>query len=122
MRVFDRMSPNPSAVRPQHTLAAAKALMDAEGLRHVTVVEDGNLVGILSERDLRNHWGYLDRTSVDVAMTRNPITIPPAAHVADAARTLLYHRVGSLPVVSAGKVVGIITTTDLLKALLDVSA
>ena len=69
MRVVDRMTPDPSSVRPYHTLAAAKALMRAEGLRHIAVIEDGKLVGILSDRDLRNHSGYLDCTKVNAAMT-----------------------------------------------------
>ena len=120
MRVADRMTPDPSSVRTYHTLAAAKALMRAEGLRHVTVVEDGKLVGILSDRDLRNHLGYLDCTKVNAAMTPDPITVGPDVSIEQAARLLLSNKVGSLPVVENGKVIGIITTTDLLRALLDV--
>ncbi len=59
MRVADRMTPDPSSVRPYHALAAAKALMRAEGLRNVAVIEEGKLVGILSDRDLRKHQSTL---------------------------------------------------------------
>jgi len=114
------MSPDPSFVKPDHSLAAANALMHAEGIRHVAVIEDGKLVGILSDRDLRNHWGYLDRTKVNAAMTPDPITVGPDVGIEQAARLLLSHKVGSLPVVENGKVIGIITTTDFLRALLDV--
>jgi acetoin utilization protein AcuB len=120
MRVADRMSPNPSSVKPDDILAAANALMHAEGIRHITVIENGKLVGILSDRDLRNHWGYLDRTKANAAMTVNPVTVEPEVSIEQAARLLLSHKVGSLPVVEKGKVIGIITTTDLLRALLDV--
>jgi acetoin utilization protein AcuB len=117
---MDRMSPEPSSVKPDHTLAAANALMHAEGIRHVPVIEDSKLVGILSDRDLRNHWGYLDRTKVNAAMTPDPITVGPEVSIEQAVRLLLSHKVGSLPVVKKGVVIGIITTTDLLRALLDV--
>ena len=120
MRVSERMTPQPSWVRPDHTLAAAKALMDAEGIRHILVVEDGRLVGILTDRDLQRHWGYLDSTLINVAMVANPTTVAPDATVEDAARLLINHRVRALPVVEEGRLVGIITTTDLLKALLEV--
>ena len=120
MRVADRMSPNPSSVKPDDTLAAANALMHAEGIRHVAVIEDGKLVGILSDRDLRNHWGYLDRTKANAAMTPDPVTVGPEVSIEQAARLLLSHKIGSLPVVEKGKVIGITTTTDLLRALLEV--
>lgn len=55
MRVMDRITPDPSSVRPYHTPAATEELICAEGLRHVAVIEEGKLVGILSDRDLRKH-------------------------------------------------------------------
>ena len=78
------------------------------------------LVGILSERDLRQHLGYLDTTRVNAAMTASPMTVTPHSSVEDAARLMLEHKVGGLPVVQEGKLVGIVTTSDMLHALLDV--
>lgn len=120
MRVSDRMTPEPSSVRPDHTLAAVKALMDAEGIRHVPVADNGRLVGILTDRDLQRHWGYLDSTLVNAAMAQNPVTVTPEATIEDATRLLISHRIRALPVVAGSRLVGIITTTDLLKALLEV--
>jgi acetoin utilization protein AcuB len=120
MQVSERMSTKPTSVTPDDTLAAAKALMDAEGFHRLPVLEEGRLVGILTERDIRLHWGYLESTKVDAAMTAEPIFVPPATNIEEAARVLLRHKIGGLPVVDKGKLVGIITTTDMLKAFLDV--
>jgi acetoin utilization protein AcuB len=120
MQVGARMTRNPATVSPRDTLAKAKALMDAGGFRRLPVVEGGRLVGIVTERDLRQHLGYLEATRVDGAMSPAPMTVPPHSSVQDAARLLLHHKVGGLPVVEDGKLVGIMTTSDLLKALLDV--
>jgi acetoin utilization protein AcuB len=120
MRVTERMSSKPTSVSPRDTLAAAKALMDAEGFHRLPVLEAGRLVGILSERDLRMHWGYLDSTRVDAAMKTDPMFVSPETGIEDAARIMLRHTIGALPVVDKGKLVGIITTTDILKAFLDV--
>ncbi len=120
MRVTERMTVKPTSVSPRDTLAAAKALMDAEGVHRLPVLEGGRLVGILSERDLRMHWGYLDSTRVDAAMTSDPIFVAPETDIEDAARIMLRHKIGGLPVVDKSKLIGIITTTDILKAFLDV--
>jgi acetoin utilization protein AcuB len=114
------MTRSPVTVTPRNTLAKAQALMRAGGFRRVPVVSDGELVGILSERDLRQHLGYLESTRVDGAMTAAPMTVSSQMSVQDAARLLLEHKVGGLPVVDGGKLVGIVTTGDLLHALLDV--
>ncbi len=120
MRISDRMTPNPTTVGPKDTLRKAKALMDAGGFRRLPVVENDQLVGILSERDLRQHLGYLDSTRVNAAMTASPMTVTPHSSVEDAARLMLEHKVGGLPVVQEGKLVGMVTTSDMLHALLDV--
>jgi CBS domain-containing protein len=60
-------------VGPRDTLSKAKALMDSGNFRHVPVVKNGKLIGILSDRDLRSHVGHLESTRVDAAMTPNPV-------------------------------------------------
>jgi acetoin utilization protein AcuB len=120
MRVADRMTANPVTVTPSDTLGKAKALMDAGGFRRLPVIEGGKLVGIITERDLRSHSGYLDATRVSGAMTPSPMTVPSHSSVEDAARLMLEHKVGGMPVVDNGQLVGVVTTSDLLRALLDV--
>jgi len=120
MRVSDRMTRNPATVAPSDTLAKAKALMDAGGFRRLPVFEKDRLVGIITERDLRQHSGYLDTTRVSGAMTGSPITVTPNTSIEDAARLMLQHRIGGMPVVENDQLVGVITATDLIRALLDV--
>ena len=60
---------------PTELLAETRAVMEREGVHQLPVIENGLLVGILSERDLHAHTGYLERTRVDAAMTWNPITV-----------------------------------------------
>ena len=114
------MTQNPGYVRSGHTLAAAKALMEMEDIRHVPVVDNDKLVGILTDRDVQKHAGYLESTLINAAMVREPITAAPEMTVETAALLLITNHVRALPVVENGRLVGIITTTDLLGALLDV--
>jgi len=94
--------------------------MDAGRFRRLPVIENGELVGIITERDIRQHWGYLDSTKVDAAMTANPVTITSRDTAENAARLMLQHKIGGLPVVENGKLIGIVSTSDLLRALLNV--
>jgi CBS domain-containing protein len=100
--------------------------MDRGKFRALPVLENGRLVGIVTDRDLRKHEGlagkatdYLEWTKVTVAMTPNPMTVSPEFFTLDAARLLLEHKIGGLPVVDNGKLVGIVTTSDLLRSILD---
>jgi CBS-domain-containing membrane protein len=56
---------SPACVRPDDTLAAAKKLMDAGRFRRLPVIESDKLIGIITERDLRQRWGYLASTKVN---------------------------------------------------------
>jgi len=120
MEIAKWMSPSPTCVRPDDTLAAAKKLMDAGRFRRLPVVESEKLIGIITERDLRQHWGYLDATKVNAAMTPDPLTVTPRDTAENAARLMLLHKIGGLPVVDSRKLVGILSTTDLIRALLNV--
>lgn len=114
------MTRDPERVTPQDSLAVAKALMDAGGFRRLPVVEAGKLVGIVTNCDVRSHATAVEKTKVGDAMTRNPIAVTPRTTVEEAARLLLRYRIGGLPVLDHGELVGIIITTDVLKAFLDV--
>ena len=126
MRVSERMTANPVVISPTDTLANARRLMDRGKFRALPVLDNGTLVGIVTDRDLREHEGlagkaaeYLEWTNVTVAMTPNPMTVSPESFTLDAARLLLEHKIGGLPVVDNGKLVGIVTTSDLLRSILD---
>ncbi|MBI2361443.1 MAG: CBS domain-containing protein, partial [Deltaproteobacteria bacterium] len=120
MLVGKRMSKEPVTVSPQETLATAKAKMRAGKFRQIPVVEDGRLVGIITEGDIREHLGDLEQTRVKSCMTEGLLTVAPGTTLEEAAATLLNHKIGSLPVIEDRRLVGIITTSDILRAFLDV--
>src|SRR5208337_448487 len=122
MQIVNLMTPDPIVINPDDTLANAKAVMDDGRFRRLPVVEDGRLVGILTERDIREHMGYLGSTRVNAAMRTALVTVTPFNTVEDAARLMLKHKIGGLPIVADGKLVGIVTTSDLLRAFLLVVA
>jgi len=117
VRVESLMRPAPAATTPTEILAVARAVMEREHVHQLPVIENGQLVGILAERDLHDHTGYLDRTKVDAAMTWNPVTIEPGTTAQAAARLLIDKQINALPVVDNGRLVGIVSRTDLLQLL-----
>jgi len=122
MQIVNLMTSGPATIHPHENLSKAKSIMDAGHFRRVPVVEDGRLVGILTERDLREYSGYLESTRVNAAMRTEVVTVTPYDTVEDAARLMLKHKIGGLPIVADGKLVGIVTTSDLLRAFLAVVA
>jgi acetoin utilization protein AcuB len=115
------MTQQPVTVSPQDTLATAQEKMTAGHFRRVPVVHEGVLVGILTDRDLRRHVGVEERTRVGAAMTETPLTVSPQTTVEEAVQLMLKHQISGLPVVENGKVVGIITTSDVLRAFLEMT-
>lgn len=129
MRVRDLMTTAPITVTPSTTVVEAKALMARCHIRHLLVVEDGRLLGILTDRDIRLNlaspatslsvWELnylLARLTVDQIMTKAVITVDPQADARSAARLMLEHKIGGLPVVDGRRLVGIVTETDLVRA------
>jgi CBS domain-containing protein len=130
-RVRDIMHSPAIVVTPDTCVPAASALMKERGIRHLPVVENGRLVGIVSRGDLReasisasaNADTYefnflLSRLTVGRLMTRKVITIAPDAPIVHAAELMTECKIAGLPVVDPdGAVVGIITESDLLKML-----
>ena len=122
MQIVNLMTSDPIVINPDDTLANAKAVMDEGRFRRLPVVEDGRLVGILTERDIREHLGYLGSTRVNAAMRTALITVTPYNSVEDGTLLMLKHKIGGLPIAASGKLVGIVTTSDLLKAFLWISS
>jgi CBS domain-containing protein len=106
---------------PTHQVPAAKRVgeafryMRSQSLRHLLVVEGGVLVGIVTERDVRDA-DAADQPVLGVIPQRL-ITVEEEESVANASRLMVAHRIGCLPVMRRGELVGIITNTDLLRAL-----
>ena len=120
MQITNAMTRNPVTIRSSDELAKAKSLMKSCGFRRLPVVDDGQLVGILTERDLREHAGHLENTRANAVMRTALVTIAPEGTVEEAARLMLKHKIGGLPIVTDGRLLGIVTTSDLLAAFLRV--
>lgn len=120
MQISNVMTRNPVTIRPGDMLAKAKGLMEAGGFRRLPVIDDGQLVGIMTERDLREHAGHLENTRVNAVMRTALVTIAPGDTVEQAARLMLKHKIGGLPIVADGRLLGIVTTSDLMAAFLRV--
>jgi len=133
MGVGDRMSRRVTTVRPDVTLRDAAHLMRARNIRHLAVVDRARrLVGVVTARDLRqalfspallasgaNLAALLDELSVADVMIRSVVTVHPRVAIREAARLMYERRIGALPVVDKGRLVGILTETDVLQAFQD---
>jgi len=113
MIVQELMTKNPVTVEPGDSLARADARMKAGGFRRLPVMHEGKLIGILSEYDLRPYLESLDTTVVLEAMTPDPVTVSPAATLEHAVALLKGKEIGALPVVNYGRLIGIITASNL---------
>jgi acetoin utilization protein AcuB len=128
MLVRDVMQTKLVTVTPLTTLPEAIKLVAERRIRHLPVVDPGGgLVGIVSDRDLKRAMAspatsleahelrfLLDRLPVAEIMTRTVVTIDPESPVEEAARLMVQKKIGAVPVVDAGDLVGILTETDAL--------
>jgi len=113
------MRQSPLTTTPGELLLTAQTVMRREGIRQLPVIENGTLVGMLSERDLHQHEGYLERTKVDAAMTSQLITVAPTATAQEVAQLLIDKKINALPVVDGDRLLGIVSKTDLLRLLIN---
>lgn len=116
------MTPNPVTISPDENVNDAFHILLEHRFRQAPVVEDGKLIGIVTDRDLRTalFQTYLesDLTVGDV-MRAGPVTTSENANIKEAAQIMCESKFNALPVLSrAGDLVGIITTTDILRGLL----
>jgi acetoin utilization protein AcuB len=139
MKVREAMTPDPITIDPGASLGTAMEVMRSRRVRHVPVVDEaGRLMGIITDRDLRQaafapvlaerldlrtqrRLQGLARVLEDVrvrdAMTWGVVTIHPDAGLVHGALLMFEQRVGSLPVIEDGKLVGVLTERDVLRAL-----
>lgn len=127
------MHTNLITITPQTTLVEAKKIVEDNPIDHLLVVDDDqNLVGIMSDRDLKQYWAspattlsahelayLLDKVTADMIMIKAVITVSPDTTVERAAYIMQVNNINALPVKENGKLVGIITSTDVMGVLLN---
>lgn len=121
--VQDYMTRAPHSIGVGLTLADAKNMMRAFSIRHLPVLDRGELVGLLSDRDVQLVESLSDAKpediSVEEAMSQAPYTVAPGTPLRTAALHMAEHKLGSAVVLDANKVVGVFTTVDGMRALAD---
>ena len=119
MMVRDVMTRRLVVIGPETPCDKARLIMDEYRVRHLPVMADGRLVGMLSDRDVRSAVRNSPGSVAGRSMTPDPVTVTSEMRIEHAARIMLDGRFGSLPVVD-GHLVGIVTYTDLLRAFVHV--
>jgi acetoin utilization protein AcuB len=127
LTVNDLMTVIPNTVTPDTPLRQVIEVMKTEGCRQLPVLENGRLVGIITDRDIRlvmnspivlhGRWQdeeLLDKVAAESCMTPNPMTVSPETPAYRAASMLSIYKFGALPVVDDDVLVGIVTVTDFL--------
>jgi len=126
--VREIMMGSPVTLKPEDTLDLANDVISLGRIRHIPVVDAGQLVGLLSERDLmgaaasrifglrqKSKTSLLKSVLIREVMRKRVITVTPETSIEDAARLMADKKIGCLPVVSDGAIVGLMTTTDILR-------
>jgi acetoin utilization protein AcuB len=125
-------------VKPRDSIRHARDIMERQRVNQLPVVMDGRLVGIVTDRDLRDAFpSVFDEAAkagrrrklegdpatipVEDVMTANVLTLGREARVEDAARVMRQERIGAIPIVAGERVVGILTRSDVLDAFLGLS-
>ncbi|MGK4008248.1 CBS domain-containing protein [Sorangium sp. So ce1036] len=115
------MTASPHTIGLAQSLAHAHKVMREHRIRHLPVLDGGALVGVISERDLHLIETLRDvdpeKVAVEEAMTPVVYTISPDARLDEVSREMAEHKYGSAIVIEHGKVVGVFTTTDGMRAL-----
>ena len=127
LRVRDSMTRDVVTLGPEASAAEAWAVCNEHNIRHVPVVEGARLVGLVSDRDLRDVRGGGGNRESDTPrwvrlgdmMSRNVVTIHPLDTIEHAAREIYDRKIGCLPVVADGELAGIITSADMMRALIE---
>ena len=126
--VRDIMITEVTTLQRNDSLQLVKDIMTLGRVRHFPVIDDGKVVGVVSQRDLykaslgsvmkygeKAQRAFLEGVVVKEVMSDTPITIAPHASVQEAARLMMEKKVGCLPVLEGSQLVGIVTETDMLK-------
>lgn len=123
MLVARRMSRNPITISPQASVQEALELMKVHSIRHLPVVNaEKNLVGWVTDSDLRGVLipSMIEELTVGDVMITSPVTISPREALEEAALLITTHKIGGMPVLDNGELVGILTVVDILQAFIDI--
>jgi acetoin utilization protein AcuB len=125
--VKDSMTREVVVLSPRTTAAEALALCRERRIRHLPVLEEGRLVGIVSDRDLRSaapafgdpeRASALEKIRISDVMARDVVSAHPDDPIEEAANRMRERKIGCLPVVKYGEMVGIVTSSDVMEALI----
>ena len=122
MKIQSLMIKNPITIGPNASVGESIELMKANSIRHLPVVTSGKrMAGFLTLADLKQGLipSMLGDVSLDDLMIKNPITVSPDDDIEFAAKLIYNHKIGGMPVVKAGRLVGIVTATDMLRTFID---
>ena len=122
MKIQSLMIKNPITIGPNASVGESIELMKANSIRHLPVVtRDKRLAGFLTLADLKQGLipSMLGDVSLDDLIIKNPITVSPDDDIEFAAQLIYNHKIGGMPVVEDGKLVGIVTATDMLRTFID---
>jgi acetoin utilization protein AcuB len=131
MRVVDVMTKDPLIVTPSETIAHADELMTANKIRQLPVANERELVGIITDRDIRSFLSdsllsppeareKALRTRIAEVMTTDPLTLSPDDNLQEAVELLINEKIGGIPVVDEAEgIVGIVTYVDVLRCFLN---
>jgi acetoin utilization protein AcuB len=132
LRVRDCMSVDPATVGPKDSLQKVIGLLRRRDIRSVPVIENDRLIGIVTDRDVRQVAPayplfrdedeirrYTENLTVTAAMTADPMTIARDAPLVEAAKVLETYRISSMPVLDDGRLVGMLTVTDVLRVFVE---
>ena len=130
--VSEIMMGSPVTLKPGDTLDLANDVISLGRIRHIPIVEDGRVVGVISDHDLmgaaaahafalthKSQSALLKTIAIRNIMKKRVVTVRPDAPIKEAAHLLKEKKIGCLPVVSAGALVGLVTVTDVLRYLDD---
>jgi acetoin utilization protein AcuB len=127
------MTPDPFTLTEEDRVKTAVQHLLSAGIRHVPILRDGALVGIVTDRDLRRalpsleagaspakYQAFMERTTLRDIMTVDPVTCTPDTDLADAVEIFVERKLGAIPVVDGDELVAILTQIDVLRAFLEV--
>lgn len=121
LTVEEYTSPNIMTASKEDLLIDLDKIMKDKNIRHMPIVENGKVVGVLSQRDLyKVDKNELDSINVDAIMTKEPYLVSKSELLHDVAYHMSSKKIGSAIVTEGNKIFGIFTTTDALNALVEV--